>query len=88
MTALHMAADSNSKETAELLISRGANIDIKDNAFKTALHYAMEKDHQNIIDLINSQIQRVNSNTKDNFDKNQLPNKKHHHKHKKRCNIS
>ncbi|EAX87642.1 hypothetical protein TVAG_226240 [Trichomonas vaginalis G3] len=39
-TPLHYAAMNNSKDTAELLISHGANINEKDKGERTPLHYA------------------------------------------------
>ncbi|EAX92757.1 hypothetical protein TVAG_373560 [Trichomonas vaginalis G3] len=42
-TPLHHAARHNSIETAELLISNGANINEKDKYGQTALYIAVEK---------------------------------------------
>ena len=55
----------NSKETTELLISLGANINEKDNYGKTALHYAAENNGKETAELLISH--GININEKGNY---------------------
>ncbi|EAY15950.1 hypothetical protein TVAG_262000 [Trichomonas vaginalis G3] len=50
--SLHHAAQNNSKETAELLISHGANINEKDNDGEISLHIAIDKDSKEKSELL------------------------------------
>ncbi|EAX83071.1 ankyrin repeat protein, putative [Trichomonas vaginalis G3] len=51
-TVLHKAACYNSKETAELLISHGININEKNNYGETALHITAENNSKEIAELL------------------------------------
>ncbi|EAY18126.1 ankyrin repeat protein, putative [Trichomonas vaginalis G3] len=64
-TALHYAAESDSKETVELLISHGANINEKDEDGKTALHYAAESDSKETVELLISHGANINEKDED-----------------------
>ena len=49
---LHGAALMGYTETAELLISKGANVNAKDDDGWTPLHYAVREGHTKIIELL------------------------------------
>ena len=51
-TALHVAARWGNRESAEVLLRRGAKRDIKDTSGKTATEVAVRYKHQDIADLI------------------------------------
>lgn len=51
-TALRAAAIFGDYDAAKLLIDAGANINMKDTVGKTPLDYAMENDHEDIVDLL------------------------------------
>ncbi|EAY06733.1 hypothetical protein TVAG_310200 [Trichomonas vaginalis G3] len=59
-TALHIAAENNSKEIAELLISHGANINEKDIFGQAALHKAAYKNSKEIAELLISHGANIN----------------------------
>ncbi|EAX93939.1 hypothetical protein TVAG_307180 [Trichomonas vaginalis G3] len=59
-TALHHAARYNSKETATLLISHGANINEKDKVGKTAFHIAKSQNHKEMLTLLISHGSYIN----------------------------
>jgi hypothetical protein len=51
-TALMLAAANDHTETVKLLLDRGADINVRDNEGKTALVWAREKGHPEIVQLI------------------------------------
>merc|ERR1711972_1302503 len=51
-TPLHIAAESGDTETASLLLSAGAEVDIRDAQYKTALHLAIDEKNAEMIDLL------------------------------------
>ncbi|EAY09711.1 hypothetical protein TVAG_098460 [Trichomonas vaginalis G3] len=63
-TALHIAARSDSKETAELLISHGININEKNNDGETALHIAARSDSKETAELLISHGININEKNK------------------------
>ncbi|EAY21040.1 ankyrin repeat protein, putative [Trichomonas vaginalis G3] len=63
-TALHIAAEYNSKETAEFLISHGANINEKDNIEQTALHIAAENNSKETLEFLISHGANINEKNK------------------------
>ena len=50
-TALHHAAKRGNNELVEFLLQRGADREVKDSLGKTALQYAIEKDHRSTVVL-------------------------------------
>ncbi|KAI5500068.1 protein ubiquitination [Trichomonas vaginalis G3] len=70
LTALHSTTWNNCKEIAELLISHGAYVDVKDNNKKTALHYAALNNSKEIVELLISHGSDINE--KDNSGKTAL----------------
>ncbi|EAY02571.1 ankyrin repeat protein, putative [Trichomonas vaginalis G3] len=63
-TALHLAAQHNSKETAELLLSHGANINEKDEDGETALHLATNENYPEIAEVLLSHGANINEKNK------------------------
>ncbi|EAY08145.1 ankyrin repeat protein, putative [Trichomonas vaginalis G3] len=59
-TAIHHAAEYNSKEAIELLISHGANINEKDEYGATALHYAAKYNSKETVELLISHGADIN----------------------------
>ncbi|EAX87363.1 ankyrin repeat protein, putative [Trichomonas vaginalis G3] len=59
-TALHIAAEYNSKEAAELLISYGANIHEKDVYGQTALHIAARENSKETAEVLISHGANIN----------------------------
>jgi len=57
-TALHFAACNNELDKAKVLLSSGADINLKDNEGKTARDLAQEKDHLTIMWAINAEIKK------------------------------
>ncbi|KAK9075236.1 hypothetical protein SSX86_003557 [Deinandra increscens subsp. villosa] len=51
-TALHWAVDRGHFETAELLLSRNTDVNLKDNEGQTALHYAAVCERESIAELL------------------------------------
>ena len=51
-TALHSAAACNALEIASLLLTHGADVNAKDGIDKTALHWAVERGHTEMADLL------------------------------------
>ena len=51
---------NNSKETAEILISHGANINEKDEDGETALHYAAENNSKETAEILISHGANIN----------------------------
>ncbi|MCK4782622.1 MAG: ankyrin repeat domain-containing protein, partial [Desulfobacteraceae bacterium] len=51
-TALHRAAISGHKDVVELLLAKGADIEVGKFHVGTALHYATEKGHKEIVELL------------------------------------
>ncbi len=51
-TPLHCAARYGHKEVAELLITKGADINAKDDGGKTALSYAVEGGYTEIAEIL------------------------------------
>jgi len=54
-TALIMASKEGKKEVASLLVQRGAKMDLKDHYGKTALMYAYENGHFEIVDFLKNE---------------------------------
>jgi tankyrase len=51
-TALHRAVDANRKPLAELLLTRGADPTIRDNAGQTPLDIALKDDKRDLVELL------------------------------------
>jgi len=51
-TPLHYASIRGSRETAKILLKRGANQEAKNIFGKTPLHFAAEKGHESVVDLL------------------------------------
>ena len=69
-TPLHYAAENNSKEIGEILISKGADLNIKTNENKgfflikggrTPIHYAAEKNSKDIFKVLISKGADINA---------------------------
>jgi ankyrin repeat protein len=52
VTPLHIAAALGHKDVAELLISKGANVNATDNNNYSPLHYAIANGHKEVADLL------------------------------------
>ncbi|EAY16335.1 ankyrin repeat protein, putative [Trichomonas vaginalis G3] len=63
-TALHIAADSNSKDMVEFLISHGANINEKDKYGFTALHIVAENNNLELAELLIAHGANINEKDK------------------------
>ena len=57
---LHHAAANGEIEQVKLLISQGADVNVKDSAGQTPLHYAARKGHKEIVELLLAQGADVN----------------------------
>ena len=62
--SFHYAIHNNNQETAELLISHGANINEKDNDGNTTLHYTAINNCQEIAKLLISAGLNINEKNK------------------------
>ena len=51
-TALHHASKEGNEQLVRFLLERGAATDLKDSVSKTAIQYAQENDHQEIVSLL------------------------------------
>lgn len=51
-TPLHWAVETGNKDIVELLMSNGANMNVKDNLGKTPLAIAEERKHKEIAELL------------------------------------
>ena len=60
-TPLHYAANNNSKETAEILISNGADINAKDEDEATPLHYAANNNSKETAEILISNGADINA---------------------------
>ncbi|EAY16580.1 Protein phosphatase 1 regulatory inhibitor subunit 16A, putative [Trichomonas vaginalis G3] len=60
MTTFYKAAWNNSKETAEVLISHGANMNEKDEDGNTPLHEAAKNNCKEIVELLISHGANIN----------------------------
>ncbi len=60
-TPLHEAVYYDQREIVELLISKGADVNTKDNKGKTPLHYAVENGHKELVELFISKGADVNA---------------------------
>ncbi|EAX94342.1 ankyrin repeat protein, putative [Trichomonas vaginalis G3] len=60
ITALHIAAMSNSKEIVELLVSHGADVNEKDKSGHTALRIATRNNSKEIVELLISHGAKIN----------------------------
>ena len=62
-TPLHWAAHFGHLEIAELLISRGADLDAEDPAYSTPLYLAAEEGHPKVVEFLISKGAEVNVKT-------------------------
>ncbi|MDQ7839347.1 MAG: ankyrin repeat domain-containing protein [Thermodesulfobacteriota bacterium] len=62
---LHYASDVGHKEITELLISKGADVNAKDEDGNTPLHEAISKGHKEIVELLISKGADVNAEDED-----------------------
>jgi ankyrin repeat protein len=51
-TSLHFAASGGYKEIVQLLISKSADVNAKDDEERTPLHYAAYKGHKEMVELL------------------------------------
>ncbi|EAY09498.1 KIAA1223 protein, putative [Trichomonas vaginalis G3] len=63
-TAIHYAALTNNKETSNLLISHGANVNESDKYGKTALHYTAENNFKETAEILISHDANINEKDK------------------------
>ena len=68
-TALHFAVEFDSRETVELLLEWGADINAQDKMRNTPLHLAARRQNESLIELLLSKLKYSNKNPKnyDNF---------------------
>jgi len=52
VTPLHLAAASNNRKLVELLIAKGANVNVKDENGRTPLYYAIARKNPKTADLL------------------------------------
>ena len=63
-TPLHMAALSGSKDAAELLLGKAAEVDAKNDEGETPLHYAAGEGHKDVAELLLANRADVNAKDK------------------------
>ncbi|VFQ92247.1 unnamed protein product [Cuscuta campestris] len=61
---LHSAASSGNAEILEILLSRGADVNLKNNGGRTALHYAASKGHLKIAEVLVKHGANINAKDK------------------------
>ncbi|CAH9101014.1 unnamed protein product [Cuscuta europaea] len=61
---LHSAASSGNIDIVEILLSRGANVNLKNDGGRTALHYAASKGHLRIAEILISHNAKINAKDK------------------------
>ncbi len=61
---LRLAAECGRKEIAELLIAKGADVNVKDFTDLTLLHFAARKDHHEVAELLIANSADVNAKDK------------------------
>ena len=65
MTALHVAASKGNKEIVELLLTRGADIEAKEDTGRTALHTAAFRGYMEIVKYLLEKGAKINAQTND-----------------------
>jgi ankyrin repeat protein len=60
-TPLQLAAKNGHKEMAELLIAKGANVNMRDNYGSTALHWAAANNHKTVAEVLVSKGAEINA---------------------------
>lgn len=66
-TPLHVAANAGDIEQIQLLISRGAEVNVKDKFGETPLHIAADKGYKNIAELLIINGANVNASDEDGY---------------------
>ena len=61
-TALHPAAHEGNIRIIEILLSHGADINVKDKINNTPLFYAMEAGHKDVVELLTKHLSRRDTN--------------------------
>jgi hypothetical protein len=62
-TPLHLAASNDSKSEVELLLSKGTNVNVKNDVGWTPLHSAVAQGHKGMVELLLSKGAEVNAKT-------------------------
>ena len=62
-TPLHFAAQGGHREIVELLLEKGADVNVKNIASETPLHYAAAMSHKEIVELLITEGAVLNSGT-------------------------
>ena len=62
---MHYATANDQKETVELLIAEGAEVNVKDKYDRTPLHSATANDHKEIAELLIAEGADVNAKVND-----------------------
>lgn len=62
-TPLHLAVSNNNKSDVELLLSKGANVNVKNDVGWTPLHSAAAQGHKDMAELLLSKGANVNAKT-------------------------
>jgi ankyrin repeat protein len=65
MTALHVAASKGDKTIVELLLTRGADIEAREDTGRTPLHTAAFRGYHEIVELLLLKGAKVNAQTND-----------------------
>jgi len=63
-TPLHCAAGTGHKDVAELLLAKGAEVNVADIDGRTPLHYAATMGHKNVVELLLAKGAYVNAKDK------------------------